>query len=451
MGAVVVLRPSQELAADFAFERDRTLILGRVGSGKTAAALTAMQAYKDEGLVKRWLVLGTKRICTDVWPQEAKKWSKLSVKAAVGTPNQRLIAFREQSDVVAINYDNLQWLATKFPDLAKRFDGVVFDELTKLKSPSGKRFKAFLPLLDGIRVRIGLTGSFTSNGLEDVFGQCKVVDQTLLGRSKGAFMQQYFWCANPQFGEWIPRPNALQQVMDKIKPATFMLDNESYVASLPPLHIVPVKCSFASRQYYDKMRKDFVIDYPDAKAIAANSGAVTQKLLQMASGFVYETTTTPSDTPGKFKTTKTSHWFSSHKFDALHEVLEENQHANTIIFYNFEEELAELKRRYPYAETIDASNVVQRWNDGKVRLLVAHPASAGHGLNLQFGGSNMIFTSLPWSLELWEQAIGRLHRSGQTQPVYVYCMLTSNTVDEIVFQALQDKQTLSEIAVEALK
>jgi len=142
---------------------------------------------------------------------------------------------------------------------------------------------------------------------------------------------------------------------------------------------------------------------------------------------------------------------SDHKFDALEELLEENQRTNTIIFYNFKEELAELKRRYPKAITIDDTNAVARWNSGKVEMLLAHPASAGHGLNLQDGGSTMVFTSLPWSLELYEQAIGRLHRSGQKHDVWVYCLLTEKTVDEKVFQALQDKKDLSEVAIEVLK
>jgi len=445
------LREYQEEAADFIYAHDRSMVLAKVGAGKTAIALRAMEDLTRDGIVKRWLVLGTKRICTDVWPQEAKKWGKLRVNVAVGQPNQRLMAFREPSDIVCINYDNLQWLATKFPDLGKRFDGVVFDELTKLKSPSGKRFKAFLPLLEDINIRIGLTGSFTSNGLEDVFGQCKVIDQKLLGRSKGAFMQTYFWCANPQFGEWIPRPKALEKVMAVIKPATYLLESKEYEDSLPPLHIVPIKCTMSDRTAYEKMKKDFVLELQGKTITAMNAGVVTQKLLQLAGGWVYETSSCPGEAPGSFISTKVSHWLSDHKFDALEELLEENQRDNTIIFYNFKEELAELKRRYPNAVTIDDRNAIQRWNEGKIELLLAHPASAGHGLNLQDGGCQMIFTSLPWSLELWEQAIGRLHRSGQKHPVWVYCLLTEKTLDETVFGALQDKKSLSEIAVEALK
>ena len=168
--------------------------------------------------------------------------------------------------MVVINYDNLQWLCAHFPKLP--FGGVVFDELTRLKNASGKRFKALHTVIDQIPIRIGLTGSFTSNGLEDVFGQVKIIDQQVLGRSKGAFLQQYFWCSNPQFGDWTPRPDALQKVMDRIKPLTFVLENSDYTDSLPPLNIVELRCDMANREPYLKMKKDFVAEFPNAKGIS---------------------------------------------------------------------------------------------------------------------------------------------------------------------------------------
>jgi SNF2 family DNA or RNA helicase len=438
------LREYQEQAADFLYEHDRAMILAPVGAGKTAITLTAMKAMLDDGVVKRWLVLAPKRVCTDVWPVEAPKWAPgLELAVAVGTPAQRKAALNAQ--VVVINYDNIQWLASLNPT----FDGVVFDELTRLKNPSGARFKALAKVLD-CRIRWGLTGSFTSNGLEDVFGQCKIVDQTLLGRSKGAFMQTYFVLMNKEFGDWAPRPGSLAKVMDKIKPATFVLEPGEYKDKLPQLHTVEVRCDMDLVKY-NEMKKNFVVEFPDAKAIAVNAGVVTGKLQQMASGFVYETNSSPSITPGKFIVTQKSVWFSAHKFDRLDELIEENQHANTLIAYTYQEELAELRRRYPQAQTLDDERAVERWNAGQIELLLVHPKSAGHGLNLQFGGSKIVFLSLPWSLELYEQTIGRLHRSGQRHDVWCYVMLTNKTVDEKIWAALHDKRTLSDIAMEALK
>ena len=440
------LRPYQEEACDFLYERDRAMILAPVGAGKTAITLTAIVAMIKDGHAKRFLVLAPKRVCTDVWPVEAKKWTSLRVSVAVGTPAQRTKALFE-GDIVATNYDNIQWLSEQKLD----FDAIVFDELTRLKNPSGTRFKALMKVIDKFKVRWGLTGSFTSNGLEDVFGQCKIVDQTLLGRSKGAFMQQYFILMNKDFGEWAPRPGSLQHVMQRIKHATYVLEPGEYKDKLPPCYVTEMRCKMEDRLPYEKMKKDFVAEFPDAKAVAANAGVVTGKLQQMASGFVYETTRIASETPGKFLTTQKPVWFSDHKFNLLEELLDENQRANTILVYQFQEELAELKRRYKQLTTLDDANAIERWNKGEVELLAVHPKSAGHGLNLQFGGRNMVFVSLPWSLELYEQTVGRLHRSGQLHEVWVYILMAEKTVDEKIWAALHDKKAFSDIAMEELK
>ena len=429
------LRDYQEQGADFLYEHDRAMVLAPVGAGKTALTLTAMRDMARDLVVRRWLVVAPKRVCTDVWPVEAPKWAPdLTVAVCVGTPAQRSAALFSNAHVVVVNYDNLQWLAEQN---LSHFDGVVFDELTKLKNPSGARFKALHKVIDQFRIRWGLTGSFTSNGLEDVFGQCKIIDQQLLGRSKGAFMQQYFLLStHGGYDEWTPRPGALKLVMDRIKPATFVLEPGEYKDKLPPLHIVEVRADLEDREPYEKMKKDFVVQFPDAQAVAQNAAVVTQKLQQMSSGFVY---------------TPDAVWFSQHKFDALDDLLQENQHANTIVVYQFQEELAELKRRFKGLVTLDDGGAIARWNAGLVRLLAVHPKSAGHGLNLQHGGCHMVFLSLPWSLELFEQTVGRLHRSGQQRDVWAYVLMTNKTVDERIWAALHDKRALSDIAMEELK
>ena len=440
------LRDYQEKAADFLYENDRAMILAPVGAGKTAITLTAMDDALYNGVVNRWLVVAPKRVCTDVWPVEQPKWAPdMKLAVAVGTPKQRRDAFESDAKVVVTNYDNLQSL----PDVLD-FDGIVFDELTRLKNPSGTRFKALSKVIDPIKIRWGLTGSFTSNGLEDVFGQCKIIDQQLLGRSKGAFMQKYFVLMNKDFGEWAPRVGSLPQVMEVIKPATFVLEAGEYADKLPPCHVVEMRCNM-EMIHYAKMKKDFVVQFEKEQITALSAAVVTQKLQQMSSGFIYNTETTASDTPGRMNVTQVPIWFSSHKFDLLDELIEENQHANTIIVYNYIEELAELKRRYPTAQTINDTKAIERWNEGKIELLLIHPKSAGHGLNLQHGGCKMVFVSLPWSLELYEQTIGRLHRSGQKHDVWVYLLLTNKTIEERILGALKDKRALSDIAMEELK
>ena len=442
------LRPYQDEAADFLYEHDRAMILAPVGAGKTAITLTAMWAMLSDGHVKRWLVLAPKRVCTDVWPVEGPKWAPgMKIAVAVGTPKQRADAFASDVPVVVTNYDNIE----RIPGGIGPFDGIVFDELTRLKNPAGKRFKALDKIIGWFKYRWGLTGSFTSNGLEDVFGQCKMVDQSLLGRSKGAFLQKYFVCLNREIGEWAPRTGALAGIMDAIRPATFVLEPGEYKDQLPPLHTVEMRCDLADRLPYEKMKRDFLVNLGGHQITALSAAAVTNKLQQMACGFAYNRTTVAQEIAGKFTPVQDAVWFSDHKFVVLDDILEGNQRANTIIVYNYKEELAELQRRYPQAATIDDPDAIARWNAGKIELLLVHPKSAGHGLNLQHGGSKMVFLSIPWSLELFEQTVGRLHRSGQAHPVWVYVLLCNKTIDERVWAALYDKRAVSDLALDELK
>ena len=442
------LRDYQEIGADFLYEHDRGMVLAPVGAGKTATALVAMRDAVRDGVVRRWLVVAPKRVCLHVWPEQTPVWApELTVAVALGSPAERLKALHSKATVVVINYDNLQWLAKQRLD----FDGVVFDELTRLKDPSGKRFKAFADAIEHINIRWGLTGSFTSNGLEDVFGQCKIIDQRLLGRSKGAFLQSYFHCINRDHGEWTPATGALEQVMKRIRPATFVLEPGVYTDTLPPLHVVEMRCDLPDRAPYEKMKRDMLVNLDGTTITAVSAGAVVQKLQQMACGWVYDTHKRPNpDKPGKFIVTKTPLWFSTHKFDLLDEVLQENQRASTIVVYNFVEELTELRRRYPHALTMDDRDAVGRWNRGEVELLLLHPKSAGHGLNLQHGGCRMAVLTLPWSLEEYEQTVGRLHRGGQKHPVWVYVLLTNSTVDERIWSGLHSKRAVSDLAMEEL-
>ena len=444
----LALREYQHQAADFLYERDRAMVLAPVGAGKTAITLTAMAAMIADGHARRWLVLAPKRVCTDVWPVEAPKWAPgLRLAVAVGTPAQRRAAFESNANVIVANYDNIPTI----PPLP--FGGVVFDELTRLKNPSGKRFKALEKLIKDVPIRWGLTGSFTSNGLEDVFGQCKIVDQALLGRSKGAFLQKYFACVNRDFGEWQPRRGALEPVMATIKPATFVLEPGEYADKLPPLHTVELRCDLVDPKPYNDMKRKFVLELAGTEIAALSAAAVSMKLQQLATGFIYDSTSTAAETPGRFHVKQDVLWVSSEKFDLLDELLEENQHADTIVIYNFKAELEELQRRYPHAKTLDEPDAVPRWNAGKTRLLLLHPKSAGHGLNLQGNpnGNKIVFLSLPWSLELYEQTVGRLHRGGQRQDVWCYVLICNKTVDERIWQALHDKRAISDIAIEELR
>lgn len=427
------LRSYQDEAADFLYSNDRAMVLAPVGAGKTAITLTAMHAMLTDGYASRFLVLAPLRVAQSVWPVEAAKWTpSRRVAVAVGSPARRLAAVHGNASIVVTNYDNLQWLAEQ--DL--NFDAVVFDELTRLKNPSGKRFKALSTVIDPMQIRWGLTGSFTSNGLEDVFGQCKIVDQRMLGRSKGAFLQQYFHCINRDFGDYVALPGSLEAVMQRIRPWTYVLEPGEYRDRLPPLNTVPIELTMPMDDYRE-MKCEMALIYPNAEVIAANAAAVTSKLQQLASGFVYDTE-------------RQTVWTSSHKLDAVEDLHTENQRAPMLVWYQYKAELAALKARFPRLQTLDNDDSILRWNAGQIEMLAVHPAAAGHGLNLQ-GQSHMVWLSLPWSLELYEQAIGRLHRGGQTREVWNYVLQTKDTIDETIFKALHDKRELASLALEALK
>jgi len=433
------LRPYQEEAITFLYERNKAMLLASMGAGKTAIMLHTMQELLQEGVVERFLVLAPLRVCNEVWVQERDKWVvPITMDVATGSSSERLKALTGNAQVVVMNYENLQWLSEQ----PVFFDGLVCDELSKLKNPSGKRFKSLMKILDRFKIRYGMTGSFTSNGLEDVFGQCRVIDQSLLGRFKNHFLKEYFFLKNREFFEYEPFPDALQKVMARIKPATFVLANQEYKDKLPPLHMVFLDCEMGKEEYltYNKMKRDFALQFDTQQVIAANAGVVTNKLQQGASGFYYPTNDSHKPI-----------WLSKHKFEQLDELMDENQHDATLVFYNFEAEKQELLRRYPHAQTLDNNNIIERWNKGEVEMLIAHPKSASHGLNLQGYSNKVVYISLPWSMELFEQSVARVHRGGQKREVWCYILRTKNTIDEIMWDSLMGKKAVSEIAIQALK
>jgi SNF2 family DNA or RNA helicase len=437
----------QDRGVSFLYERDRGIILGSMGAGKTAIALTTMQEMLQDNIVKRWVVFAPKRVARDVWPDEKNIWApKLRLASGTGSAQKRDTAIASNANIVVLNYD---LITTLKPEALSSFDGVIFDELTRLKNPSGKRFKALIKLISHIKIRYGLTGSFTSNGLEDVFGQCKILDESVLGKSKTPFLQSYFVCINREFGEWVPLSRSFERVMQRIKPITFLVENKEYRDQLPPLHIVPVKVKMTNRKPYDELKKEMVTSIRGEQITALSAASLTTKLQQCSSGFAYQTETIAGKT--KLETVRTPHWFSRHKFDRLDEIIEENQRAPTLVFYQYVEELEELRRRYPQLQTLDDKDAIQRFNEGKIEMLAAHPKSAAHGLNLQHGSHHIVFLSLPWSFELYEQCIARLHRKGQAHPVWVYILMTENTIDTRILQSLNDKRDVSVLAVDELR
>jgi SNF2 family DNA or RNA helicase len=351
------------------------------------------------------------------------------------------------ADVVVINFENLPWLFKQ--SLVKiRMNGLVIDELTKLKNSTSARFKALYKARNQFKIRWGLTGSFTSNGLVDVFGQCKIIDDCYLGKTITGFLNNYFYgVSKGYYTDWTPKPNAVDKVMDVIYPMTFALENKSYKDNLPLLHIVPVSIDMSQsvQHVYAQMVKTSVLYADDMKTelkmTAPSAAVLVQKLQQISAGFYYDDT-------------HVAHWISKDKIDRIEEIIEANQHAPTIIFYQYTAEYEALKARFPQIKTLmqkQESYTINDWNAGKIPILLLHPKSAGHGLNLQHGGGHIIFTSPVWSMEEYEQCIGRLHRSGQTRDVWVYVLMCKNSVDERIFnEVLPGKIAIADLAKECL-
>jgi hypothetical protein len=388
------------------------------------------------GRVRRWLVFAPLRVCLSVWPQEGVKWAPgVSMAVAARTPKQRASAHAGPAQIVVTNYESIQALT---PEIMAGYDGIVFDELTKLKDPSGARFKHLDKLIQDINTRWGLTGSFTSNGLEDVFGQAKVVSYDILGRHKTKFLKTYFIPVRPEFSQYIPKADALPRVMERVKPYAYVLEPGEYKDKLPPLHVVEHVSEMVDYAPYRQMAKTYQTEIDRRDITAMTAAAMTMKLQQMASGFAYDEN-------------KDDVWNSWHKLQAVRSIWEENQRAPTLVVYNFVAELNALREEFGSdLYTLDATNAVDNWNAGRYPLMAIHYKSAGHGLNLQHGGNFMIWMSLPWSYEMWEQTVGRLHRGGQTKDVWCYRLTTAKTIETRMWERLVDRRDLASLVLEEL-
>ena len=421
------LRPYQDAAATFAYERDYSLILAPVGAGKTAAALTVIRELIRDDEINKLLVIAPLRVCRLVWPREAKLWApELSVVVCTGSAKERTSALKAKADVVVANYDIMEWLCEQ--DL-KGFDGLLLDELTKLKRPGGVRFKALLKKRNQFKWTAGLTASFTSQGLEDTFGQVMIIDNgKTFGKDRGKFEQDYFYRLDDLGRKLEPKPGALQAVLDKIKHFAYVLEPGTYTDTLPPLvtNIVTVELPPAAREAYKTMAANYVLD-----GVAAGSeGVLVGKLAQLSAGFLYRENERPR-------------WYHNEKPNALADLLEELAGDPALIIYRYQEEKELIQEWYPGTPCLTdvkgnaAETLIDQWNAGKVPRLLLHPLSGGHGLNLQDGGANIIWTSLDWSFENYEQVIGRLHRSGQKRTVYNHILFAVDTIDADIWAALQ--------------
>lgn len=436
----------QKYAEDFIIEHEEAGLFLDMGLGKTVVTLTAIQKLSWD--IERVLVIAPKRPAIDTWPEELEKWEHLKgldFAVAVGTAKEREEALRKNAFITIINRENVVWLVERYKKLHWPFDCLVIDELSSFKSTNSKRFRALRKMRPHIKRVIGLTGTPASNGYLDLWAECYLIDQgKALGKTFTGYRDAFFTPgrrgANYVVYDWRLRDGAKDQIMKLISPMCISMKTEDYLQLPERMDIVRnFNLSKKTADLYKKMEKDLFLEVDENEIDAINAAALNNKLMQISSGAVYDDQHSVA-------------YLHEEKLEALDQLIEEAQGENVLLFYSFIHEKERIKRRYPEAVDIKEPGAIQRWKDGNIKILLAHPASAGHGLNLQSGGSISIWFSLPTSLELYQQSIKRLHRQGQTKVVKNFILLAKDTYDEdVYYRILQSKEKVQNALLEAIK
>lgn len=418
-----------------------------MGMGKTAITLTAIeQLVYDYFSVRKALVIAPLRPALETWPTEIEKWDHIkhmSYSVVIGAKQERLNALDRDADVYIINRENVQWLV----DLYRKkwpFDMVVIDELSSFKSSKAQRFRALRKVRPYINRIVGLTGTPSPNGLLDLWPEMFLLDEgKTLGRTLTVYRDSYFVPdkRNAQMiFSWKPRPDAENRIYEKLSDLCVSMKTADYL-QLPERVDVrhEIETSEETLATYQKLEKDMLLPYDDGDIDAGSAAILVNKLLQVAGGAAYNEN-------GE------THILHDEKLDVLDTLIEEANGQPILLFYAYRHERDRIMERHPEAVDVKDSSAVKDWNAGNIPILLAHPASAGHGLNLQFGGHIVIWYGLPLSLELYQQANKRVHRMGQKETVLIHHLLMKNTADMWVLdQVLTPKTERQDALLEALK
>jgi hypothetical protein len=438
------LHAYQNRAVSFIRDRRRCGLFLDMGLGKTSSALTAVSDLFDEFSVHKVLIVAPLRVANSVWAQEARKWEHLKhlkVSVCTGPQKARLVALQADADVFVINRENMPWLVEKLA-FKWPFDMVIIDESSSFKNPSSQRFKAMRRVVARTEYMVLLTGTPSPNGLLDVWAQMYLIDfGQALGRTMSAFKQRFF---EPDYMgyNFIPREGSADKIHSLMAPSVIHMSAEDYLDLPERIDIIErVDMSPTTLEAYNDFEKTLFTELEDGEEVEASTAAIlANKLLQFANGCMY------TGAEGK--------WSAIHedKLNALAEILEDNQGENILVAYNYRFDLERLKKRFPNAVVLDKSQeTIDRWNRGEIKMLLAHPASAGHGLNLQGGGATIVWFGLTWSLELYQQFNARLHRQGQLKPVKILHVVARKTIDERVLGVLSSKDATQKQLLAALK
>jgi SNF2 family DNA or RNA helicase len=420
-----------------------------MGMGKTVSTLTAIQELMHDYFeVTKTLIIAPLRVARMTWSSEIEKWDHLQdlkLSKVLGSERDRLRALEADADIYIINRENTEWLVNHF-GRAWPFDMVVIDELSSFKSNKSRRFKALRKVRPLINRIVGLTGTPTPNGLIDLWPQIYLLDRgERLGKTITGYRQEYFdpGQRNWQTGviyNYALKDGAEKIIYKKISDICISMKAEDYL-EVPELKEIPIEVELDPKDYkkYKQLERELLLPLSDAEDIEALTAAtLSNKLLQMANGAVYDEK-------------RKVHLIHDEKLKALEEIIEAANGKPVIVYYNYKHDLESIKRYFKDVRTLETEEDISDWNAGRVPILALHPASAGHGLNLQHGGNIIVWFGLNWSLELYQQANARLHRQGQTSKVIAYLLVTKGTIDEDVVTALRSKNYTQDNLLNALK
>ena len=435
----------QQYATRFIEKNEVAAIFLECGLGKSVITLTAIKNLIAKGEVKKVLVIAPLRVGKTTWPDEIEKWEHLkglTYSVAIGTVKERESALRKNADITIINRENVEWLIAK-SGVPFDYDMVVIDELSSFKSYKAKRFKYLLKARPTVERIVGLTGTPSSNGLMDLWAQFRLLD---LGERLGRYITRYregYFTPDKRNAQVVfsykPLPGAEEKIYDKIGDITISMKAKDYL-KMPDLvmNTVKVKMSDKDGAIYEQLKDDMFIDIREEEIDVANAAALSNKLQQLANGAIY----------GADKKVIRIH---DGKLDALEDLIESANGKPVLVAYWFKHDLERIKERFPFVREIKNPDDIKAWNKGEILVGIIHPASAGHGLNLQQGGSTMIWFGLTWSLELYQQTIARLYRQGQTKTVVVHHIVTEGTIDELMLVSLDRKEKRQDALIDAVK
>ena len=440
-----VPHPYQETAYNWIMEHDRCGLFLDMGLGKTVVTLTAVSDLIDSLDVRKVLVIAPKRVAEDTWSRETAKWDHLQhlrISKILGTTADRKRALRAEADIYVVNRENVCWLIRELPEWD--FDTVVIDELSSFKSPEAKRFKALRKVIVRSERVIGLTGTPAANGYLDLWSEIYLLDRgERLGHTITGYRLEYFKnvSRDPSYGIYVEKPGAQKKINRRISDICMSMKADDYLRMPERIeNEIPVRMDPKELEAYKQMEQAQLLQLEDGAYIEAfSAAAVMGKLLQLANGFAYDFDKVP-------------HRIHEKKLDALEEIIDCNPGQPILVFYNFQADREALLQRFPKARILDSQKDIEDWNAGRIPLIMAHPASVGHGLNIQEGGHIIVWYGLTWSLELYQQANARLYRQGQiSKTVVINHLIAAGTVDEQVMQALKTKDVTQAALMQALK